>query len=355
MGINSFHNFVKKKAPHVYRQIHMSEYAGKRLAVDISGLIYKYKILNKDKWLDSFMYLILSLRKNRVHPIFVFDGEAPKEKDEEKTKRSQQRKVLSEKVYKLRESLDAYYSSGQSNEVLVEEMKKIGTAPSLGKVIPINTSLLEKRFTQIESQIVHWSDGEIEDLYKMFDLTGVQYITSPTEAETLCASMALSGKVDGVVSNDSDVCAYGVKKFLYEINGMSETCIEIDHDELLKALDLSKEEFLDFCIMCGCDYNDNIPGVGPINAYKLIKQYHSIDNLPENYNTKILNHIRSRELFSIRHDFEDDVLSREPTPNDLIELYNFLKLRNSRVKYETIEKAFKPVEIIFEDTMLCDK
>lgn len=349
MGINGFHTFIKKRAPHVYRQIYLSEYAGKRVAVDISGLIYKYKILNKDKWLDSFMYLILSLRKNRVHPIFVFDGEAPKEKDEEKTKRSQQRKVLADKVYTLRESLDKYYSTGESNEVLVEEMKKIGNAPALGKIVPINTSLLEKRYTQVESQIVHWNEGDIEDLYKMFDLTGVQYVTSPTEAETLCASMALSGKVDAVVSNDSDVCAYGVKKFLYEINGMSETCTEIDHDELLKALDLTKDELLDFCIMCGCDYNDNIPGVGPVNAYKLIKQYHSIDNLPEKYNVSILNHFRSRQLFSIHYDFEDEVLSIEPTSKNLIELYNFLKFRNSRVKYDTIEKAFQPVEIVFEE------
>lgn len=349
MGIQNFHQFVKKRAPHVYRQIHLSEYAGKKVAVDISGLIYKYKILNKDRWLDSFMYLILSLRRNRVHPIFVFDGEAPKEKDGEKTKRSQQRKQLTDKVFTLRESLDAYYSTGESNTVLQEEMKKVGGAPALGKTVAISTSLLEKRYTQMEAQIVHWGDGELEDLYKMFDLTGVQYITSPTEAETLCASMALEGKVDAVVSNDSDVCAYGVKKFLYEINGMTETCTEIDYDELLKALDLTPSEFLDFCIMCGCDYNDNIPGVGPVNAYKLIKQHHSIDKLPSTYDITILNHVRSRELFSTRHAFEDEVLSREPSEQDQIDLYNFLKMRNSRIKFETIQKTYVPLEIVFEE------
>lgn len=354
MGIQNFHSFVKKHAPHVYRQIHLSEYAGKRVAVDISGLIYKYKILNKGKWLDSFVYLVLSLRRNRVHPIFVFDGQAPAEKDEEKTRRSAQRKVLSEKVFSLRESLDQYYSSGEVNSVLVETMKKIGEdgPPSLlssSGSRGINTSLLEKKFDKMESQIVHWGEGEMEDLHTLFDLMGVQYLTAPTEAESMCASMALDGKVEAVVSNDSDVCAYGVQKFLYEINGMNETCIEIDYNELLTGLNLTSDQFLDFCIMCGCDYNDNIPGIGPMNSYKLIKQFNRIENLPEKYDVSILRYARSREIFKTRFSYEDEVLSQQPSPSALIELTNFLKLRNSRVKYEMIMKAFEPVEIIFEE------
>jgi flap endonuclease-1 len=350
MGIHNFHQFMKKKAPGVYRQIHLSEYSGKSVAVDISGLIYKYKILNKDRWLDSFLYLVLSLRRNSIHPIFVFDGEAPVEKDGERTRRSEQKKVLADKIYSLRENLDSYYSSGEVSEVLVETMKKVDDKPPpLGKTVSINASALEKKYDQMESQIVHWSEGEIDNLYTMFDLTGVQYITAPTEAETMCASMALEGKVDAVISNDSDVCAYGVKKFLYEINGMNETCVEINYEQILTELKLTKEEFLDFCIMCGCDYNDNIPGVGPVNAYKLIQQYHSIENLPEKYDVSVLNHIRSRELFSARFPYEGDVISIPPTDTDLIQLYNFLKVRNSRVKYETITKAFEPIEITFED------
>jgi flap endonuclease-1 len=352
MGIEGFHTFVKKRAPHVYRQIHLSEYAGKRIAVDISGLIYKYKIINKDRWLDSFMYLVTSLRRNRVHPIFVFDGEAPVEKNDTKTKRGKQRNLLNDKIFSLREGLDKYYSSGEISEVLTETMekivKKIGGPPPLGKTVPVNITALEKKYTQIESQVVHWSEEESEDLYKLFDLAGIQYIIAPTEAESMCASMALEGHVDAVISNDSDVCVYGVKKFLYEINGMTETCTEIDHDQLIEALKLTKEEFVDFCIMCGCDYNHNMPGVGPVNAYKLITEHHSIDNLPVEYNVEILNHIRSREIFSTRYPYEDEVLCTQPSPEDLMNLYNFLKMKNSRVKYETIVKAFEPVEIVFE-------
>jgi dTDP-4-amino-4,6-dideoxygalactose transaminase len=39
---------------------------------------------------------------------------------------------------------------------------------------------------------------------------------------------------------------------------------------LIKNLELKQEEFLDLCIMCGTDYNKNIPKVGSATAYKKI-------------------------------------------------------------------------------------
>lgn len=347
MGINKFHDFIRKRAPQVYREIHLSEYMGKRIAVDISGLIYKFKILNKDRWLDSFAYLIIAFRKNKIHPIFVYEGEAPKEKDAEKTKRSQQRQAIVEKASSLRDCLDKYYETQEVGEVLQVEMKKLlKMENTLGGTVPINTSALEKRCQQIESQIVKFTDDEKETLDHLFDLFGIQYTTSPGEAETLCASMAIQGIVDAVVSNDSDVCAYGVKKFLYEINGLTETCIEIDHDEVIRALNFTREEFLDFCILLGCDYNDNIPGIGPVNAYKLLQEHRRIEQLPSRYDTSILNYSRTRELFATRYEFDQQVLSTDP---NLIDLYNFLKMKNSRIKYETLENAFRPTEIVFEE------
>ena len=121
MGIDGFHNFLKKKAPGVYKQVHLSSYQGKAIAVDISGLIYKFKVLNKERWLDNFAYLIFALRRNQIHPIFVYDGEAPPEKDQEKSKRAQSRKKIIDKVSSFREELDHYYQTGEIKSILQEE------------------------------------------------------------------------------------------------------------------------------------------------------------------------------------------------------------------------------------------
>ena len=37
----------------------------------------------------------------------------------------------------------------------------------------------------------------------------------------------------------------------------------------------------DFCILCGCDYVKNIPGVGPNKAYDYLKEYGTADKVAE--------------------------------------------------------------------------
>lgn len=345
MGIQNFHQFLKKKAPNVYKLKSFSEYTGQPIAVDVSGLIFKFKVLNPSRWLDSFSYLILAFRKNHIHPIFVFDGYAPADKDEEKSRRMEQRQKATEKLFDLRESLDNYYSTGEATDFLIETMNKISTRPSLTQNVPINTTLIEQRYNQLESQIVKLSSQDVKDLQNLFQLFGVQYTTSQGEAETLCASLALDNKVAGVVTNDSDICAYGVKKFLYEVNGINETFIEIDYDEILETLEFSPQQFLDFCIMCGCDYNKNIPKVGIIGAYNLMKQYKTIDNITSLYDVSILNHIRVRELFSQRFSYDEDIISKNLSRVEMVNLHNFLSMKNTRIKFKTIEDAFKPIEI----------
>jgi 5'-3' exonuclease len=33
------------------------------------------------------------------------------------------------------------------------------------------------------------------------------------------------------------------------------------------------------CILCGCDYASKIEGIGPVKAYKFIKEFHTIENI----------------------------------------------------------------------------
>lgn len=50
---------------------------------------------------------------------------------------------------------------------------------------------------------------------------------------------------------------------------------------MMKDLGLTDEEFTDMCILCGCDYASKIEGIGPVKAYKFIKQFGSIENIIE--------------------------------------------------------------------------
>ena len=47
-------------------------------------------------------------------------------------------------------------------------------------------------------------------------------------------------------------------------------------------LDLTPEQYLDFCVLMGTDASPRISGVGPVRALKLIQQYSTIENILSN-------------------------------------------------------------------------
>jgi hypothetical protein len=57
---------------------------------------------------------------------------------------------------------------------------------------------------------------------------------------------------------------------------------------VLSGLGINQAEFVDLCILMGCDYCDTIRGIGPKTALKLIKEHKNIE--------AILDHINGMEL-----------------------------------------------------------
>lgn len=42
--------------------------------------------------------------------------------------------------------------------------------------------------------------------------------------------------------------------------------------EIRKALGFeTREQWVDFCLLCGCDFIERIKGLGPVTAYKLLQ------------------------------------------------------------------------------------
>ena len=76
--------FLKRHCPNVFVENDLGNYAYKKIAIDISLYIFKYKAIFRERWLDAFINLICCLRRNNIHCVFIYDGKAPKEKDNEK-------------------------------------------------------------------------------------------------------------------------------------------------------------------------------------------------------------------------------------------------------------------------------
>ena len=71
---------------------------------------------------------------------------------------------------------------------------------------------------------------------------------------------------------------------------------------------MTYDEFIDMCILCGCDYTGSIRNVGPIKAYQFIKKYGNIETVVKyievyNENSKIKNP-NKKILYKIPNNFD---------------------------------------------------
>ena len=118
MGIKNLNKLIRDKASDSINIIHLSTYAYKKIAIDISLYMCKYKAIYGEKWLYAFLKLISSLRKNEIHCVFIFDGKSPEDKSEERARRRKEKEKLEKMVYDLEEALEIYYQTGIVEEVL---------------------------------------------------------------------------------------------------------------------------------------------------------------------------------------------------------------------------------------------
>ena len=137
------------------------------------------------------------------------------------------------------------------------------------------TTELEKM--KQERRLVKVSKEHNEEAQKLLELMGIPYIIAPTEAEAQCAELAKKGKVYAAASEDMDTLCYRTPFLLRHLTfseAKKEPIHEIDTELVLRGLDLTIEQFVDLCIMLGCDYCESIRGVGPVTALKPVSYTH---------------------------------------------------------------------------------
>ena len=161
MGIANLNNFLRNNCPQIYEQIHISEYSYKKIAIDISLYLCKFKTVCGDRWLSAFINLIACLRKNEVHCVFIYDSGCVPEKEPERRERALQREKLKEKVFKLEEALQKFHLTGEIDQLLIDlNDKKMNKPPKSllsKKEQSINMDFIEDCIIKMKSQIIEIS------------------------------------------------------------------------------------------------------------------------------------------------------------------------------------------------------
>lgn len=353
MGIHDLTKFLRKNCPQVFVEAHLSNFQYQKGAIDISLYIFKYyTIFGPGAWINAFLNLIRCFRRNNIHTCFIYDTKAPEEKQEERERRREKRDKLDAKIDDLIVALEKAKMTGEIDQILKDLIKdddSVQRKRLLQTKKSFNIEEIEEQVERIKKQSVKLTSEDYAISKKVFDLLGIPYFQAPVEAETTCSDLCIRGKVDFAITEDSDVFAYGCKFVFTKINTSTDTCVCIKYEDILNALELSKEQFLDFCIMCGTDYNKNMKNIGPEKSFKLLKQFGSIEAIEKSgMDVSILNYKRVRELFTQYEKFDKDIpYCSEP---QLLKLNEFLLCQNIRYNMELLKKdmTFEPT-FVFEN------
>jgi len=350
MGIKNLKVILKQKCKNAINTRKLDSYRGMILGIDTSIFLYKYLYNNNDH-IEGLTRLILRLLKNQITPIFVFDGKPPKEKDGT----LQIRKERKDYMYIKKNLIENCIKTEKINyddfkKDIIEYIDNTCTSykiddDEIKDLFEKSNDELEKECEKINKKIIHVTTYHIESSKKLFDLFGIKYIHAPCEAESLISMLSRNNIVDGCVSEDTDILANGGYLFLRNFNADKNSVDEYCLQGILDSLNLSYDQFIDMCILCGCDYTEKIIGLGPITSYKLINKYDNIENILKNNEKFIIpnnfDYITARYLF--KNPIEEDVFNSIDKNTRLTEpkieqLKSFL--HNTKLK----DKYFKEID-----------
>lgn len=350
MGIKNLHGFLKKLCPGVYNTIPISKYAFKKIAIDISIFMCKYKSTSGQYFLDSFLHLISVLRYHEVHFVFVYDTKSPPEKDHEKKQRVEAREKNKIRVDKIETMWNLFKEEKELREDSVfdtEENNVEDEALSsfLLKVMeegPVSVHKIDLEIQKLKNTVMSIRTEDFLLTKDFFRACNIPVIDAEGEAEATASALVKQGIVAAVLTEDTDVLAYGVPFMLHKMDMSEGTFIEVDYEEILNQLKLTSDQFLDLCILCGTDYNTNMFKVGPDRAYKLLLQYGSIEGIAQHQPglpVSTLNHEKSRSLFMHSIDLSGVHVPYCGYPNKN-ELENLYFINNCKFSLERLYNSF---------------
>ncbi|EZG74926.1 flap endonuclease 1 [Gregarina niphandrodes] len=260
MGIHGLNKFVAEKAPGAVEHAAPQSFMGRTVAVDASTCLYAFMIAIRDSenygnltneageatsHIAGMLSRAIRMLELGMKPVYVFDGKPPLLKSGELARRKDRKAQA---------------------EAEMKEAKELGD---------------DVRVKQLAGRMVRVTKKHNDDVKKLLKLMGIPIIEAPGEAESQCAMLCRAGKADATVSEDSDSLCFGTPLLLRSMNftDKKQPVMVYHLDKLLQTLNFNQEQFIEFCILCGCDYCDSIKGIGPATAYKLLKDYGSIERI----------------------------------------------------------------------------
>ncbi|TFK68030.1 flap endonuclease 1 [Pluteus cervinus] len=267
MGIKGLTGLLSEHAPESIKHHEIKTLFGRKVAIDASMSIYQFLIAVRQKdgemltndagettsHLMGFFYRTIRIVENGIKPAYVFDGRPPELKKGVLAKRFDRREEAKEEG---------------------EEAKEIGTTADVDR--------FSRRTVKVTKE-------HNEECRRLLTLMGIPVVIAPSEAEAQCAELARGGKVFAAGSEDMDTLTFSAPilfRHLTFSEAKKQPISEINLKLALEGLDMNMSQFIELCILLGCDYLEPIKGVGPKSALKLMREHGSLKGVVKHLRAK---------------------------------------------------------------------
>jgi len=361
MGIKDFYKTIEEEDPDLLKITPFEELRGKVVAVDISVFLYKFvRSAGPGRWADAFIMLLILLKKYSIKAVCIFDGPNPPiEKQEEQIARRETNKKLVEKMEHARVLLEQtlpYLPNMPIPSRIVSECKIVNSRMRQTDMCDYKDPksivyFLKETIGRLNKQTIPITEEFKDDAKEIIDALGISFMDAEGEAEGLCSELAVHHRVDAVLTEDTDVMAYGIPEMWGRVDLRNETVTVLRSKDIHTTFGINYRQFRDICIMLGCDYNDRLYGIGYKKIPSLIQEHGSIEAVisylqkeakpvpKRDYNS--LKYERCREIFSIPRTLTSKYVIPYNRPPNERRIRNFLEERPTNYTYEKITDAWE--------------
>ncbi len=324
MGIKRLNNFLQIKDVLKYHK-NISDYIrslktdgykcfntrNEKFVIGVDLLLYAHKYkYSCDNIYIGFINQILNFLSNKIVPIYIIDGIAPQEKSDIIQFRLNKKNKISRKI-----------------ENLEEEKKNLDKNDD-------NIDKINNEISKLNKNNVTVHSYEIDKLIELFKIFNIPYIRAENEADTLISKLYKKNIINACLSEDMDLLVFGCRKM---IKFSSNLVVEYDLDHILKNLDLNNNQFIELCVLFGCDYLKPLLRLKPEEIYDKYKSINNIENMFDDndyYNSEIIDkylidYNNTKNIF-INGDNDENInnIKFNLAPININKLNNFIKNNN---------------------------
>ncbi|KAM0933024.1 putative exodeoxyribonuclease I [Dioscorea sansibarensis] len=309
MGIQNLLRFMK---PFI-EPVHIEKYSGKRIGIDAYSWLHKgayscsmelclgSRSEGAKRFLKYFMHHIDLLRHYKITPVVVFDGGNMPCKAATEKERHRQAALKSRGPH----SVFFFSFSYHQKKPILRSRRRSSDKGMLEGLLNYF------RAVRITPFMAH-------QLIQILRKENVEFVVAPYEADAQLAYLSTlnadKGGVDAVITEDSDLIAYGCQAVIFKMdrygngeelllgrafNSVSSELSFKNFDKELFTGDtqfpimlfkpmlllacfnnqLQFDAFTGMCVLAGCDFLPSISGIGIKRAYSLISKYRSLDRV----------------------------------------------------------------------------